>query len=37
MGKMLIYHGSYTEIKVPRIINGRNTKDFGAGFELSAL
>lgn len=37
MGKMLIYHGSYTEIKVPRIISGRNTKDFGAGFYCTVI
>ncbi len=32
MGKMLVYHGSYTEVQHPRIIAGRNTKDFGTGF-----
>lgn len=32
MGRMLIYHGSYAEIKEPKIIPGGNTKDFGAGF-----
>ena len=31
MGKMLVYHGSYTEVQQPRIIVGRNTKDFGTG------
>jgi len=29
---MVIYHGSYIEIKEPEIIIGRNTKDFGSGF-----
>lgn len=32
MGKMMVYHGSYTIIKHPRIIRGKNTKDFGIGF-----
>ena len=32
MGKMLVYHGSYTEVREPKIIVGRNTKDFGTGF-----
>lgn len=32
MGKMTVYHGSYTSVKNPRIIKGRNTKDFGTGF-----
>ena len=31
MGKMLVYHGSFTEVQQPRIIVGRNTKDFGTG------
>ncbi len=31
MGKMLVYHGCYTEVQQPRIIVGRNTKDFGTG------
>lgn len=32
MGKMMVYHGSYTKIENPKIIIGRNTKDFGPGF-----
>ena len=32
MGKMTVYHGSYTIVEKPRIIKGRNTKDFGPGF-----
>lgn len=32
MGKMLVYHGSYKEVKQPEIIKSRNTKDFGTGF-----
>lgn len=32
MGKMTVYHGSYTTVKNPEIIKGRNTKDFGVGF-----
>lgn len=37
MGKMLVYHGSYTEVKKPEIITGRNTKDFGAGFYCTVI
>lgn len=37
MGKSLIYHGSYTEIKSPEIITGRNTKDFGNGFYCTVI
>lgn len=37
MGKMLVYHGSYTEVKQPEIINGRNTKDFGTGFYCTVI
>lgn len=37
MGKTLIYHGSYTEIKSPEIITGRNTKDFGNGFYCTVI
>ncbi len=32
MGKMTVYHGSYTSVGQPEIIKGRNTKDFGPGF-----
>lgn len=37
MGKMLVYHGRYTEVKQPEIINGRNTKDFGTGFYCTVI
>lgn len=32
MGKMTVYHGGYKAIREPKIIKGRNTKDFGPGF-----
>ena len=32
MGKMTVYHGSYATVEQPKIILGRNTKDFGSGF-----
>lgn len=34
---MLVYHGSYTEVQLPRIIRGRNTKDFGTGFYCTVI
>ena len=37
MGKMLVYHGSYTEVCEPKIIVGRNTKDFGTGFYCTVI
>lgn len=37
MGKMIVYHGSYIEVKEPQIINGRNTKDFGKGFYCTVI
>jgi hypothetical protein len=37
MGKTFVYHGSYTEVKVPEIITGRNTKDFGTGFYCTII
>lgn len=37
MGKMLVYHGSYTEVQNPEIIKGRNTKDFGYGFYCTII
>ena len=37
MGKMVVYHGSNVEIKEPKIITGRNTKDFGAGFYCTVI
>ena len=32
MGKMTVYHGGYLPVQHPKIIIGKNTKDFGAGF-----
>ncbi len=37
MGKMTVYHGSYTAIEKPSIIKGRNTKDFGIGFYCTLI
>ena len=37
MGKMLVYHGSYTEVQKPEIRAGRNTKDFGVGFYCTVI
>lgn len=37
MGKMTVYHGSYTLVKRPEIIVGRNTKDFGNGFYCTII
>jgi len=37
MGKMTVFHGSYTSVKDPRIITGRNTKDFGTGFYCTII
>lgn len=37
MGKMTVYHGSYTFVPHPRIIKGRNTKDFGTGFYCTVI
>ena len=37
MGKMTVYHGSYTTIAVPEIIKGKNTKDFGPGFYCTVI
>ncbi|MDR0908913.1 MAG: DUF3990 domain-containing protein [Spirochaetaceae bacterium] len=34
---MLIFHGSYVEIRQPRIIKGRYTKDFGPGFYCTTI
>ena len=34
---MLVFHGSYTEVQQPRIIVGRNTKDFGTGFYCTVI
>lgn len=37
MGKMTVYHGSYTIIKTPNIVIGKNTKDFGPGFYCTII
>lgn len=37
MGNMIVYHGGYTEIRHPKIIVGRNTKDFGTGFYCTLI
>lgn len=37
MGKMTVYHGSYTTVKQPEILKGRNTKDFGPGFYCTII
>ena len=37
MAKTLIYHGSYTRIEEPKIIAGKHTKDFGAGFYCTVI
>lgn len=37
MGKMTVYHGSYAAVEQPRIIKGRNTKDFGTGFYCTVI
>ena len=37
MGKMTVYHGSYTTKVVPEIIKGKNTKDFGPGFYCTVI
>ena len=33
----IIYHGSYCEVKEPKIIEGKYTKDFGRGFYCTIL
>ncbi len=37
MAKFTIYHGSYIEVEKPKIIAGRNTKDFGTGFYCTMI
>lgn len=37
MAKMTVYHGGYMPVKVPEIIVGRNTKDFGTGFYCTVI
>lgn len=37
MGIMTVYHGGYIPVENPRIIVGKNTKDFGAGFYCTII
>lgn len=37
MGKMTVYHGSYTTVEHPDIRKSRNTKDFGPGFYCTII
>lgn len=37
MGKITVYHGGYTIVKNPKIIKGKNTKDFGHGFYCTII
>ena len=37
MSKQIIYHGSYCEVKEPKIIQGKYSKDFGIGFYCTIL
>lgn len=37
MGKMTVYHGSYATIKIPKIVHGKNSKDFGPGFYCTIM
>ena len=37
MGKMTVYHGSYTVVKEPKVVKSRNTKDFGNGFYCTII
>lgn len=37
MSKMTVYHGGYAPIENPKIIQGRNTKDFGNGFYCTII
>lgn len=37
MGKMTVYHGSYTAVERPEIIIKRNTKDFDPGFYCTVI
>ena len=34
---MNVYHGSYLEVKEPRIIKGKFNKDFGTGFYCTVI
>lgn len=37
MGKMTVYHSSYTTVNTPEIMKGKNTKDFGPGFYCTVI
>ncbi len=37
MGKMTVHHGSYVEIKEPKVIKSKFTKDFGTGFYCTII
>ena len=37
MGKMTVYHGSGTAVERPKIIIGKNIKDFGSGFYCTVI
>lgn len=37
MGKMTVYHGSYTMVDTPEIRKGTYTKDFGPGFYCTII
>ena len=37
MAKMTVYHGGYTPVNHPKIIIGKNTKDFGSGFYCTMI
>ena len=37
MAKAMIYHGSNKKILTPKIIQGRNTKDFGTAFYCTTI
>ncbi|MGN1418245.1 MAG: DUF3990 domain-containing protein [Acutalibacteraceae bacterium] len=37
MAKMTVYHGSFAKIEHPKIIVGKNTKDFGNGFYCTVI
>lgn len=37
MSKMTVYHGGYQKVETPKIICGRNTKDFGEGFYCTVI
>ncbi len=37
MGKMTVYHGSYTTIGNPKIMQSKHAKDFGQGFYCTIL